>query len=192
MAGPYGDRPVIVERFPASAGVRHVKGGVLYGTLPCFGASVRGGRVHCGRVDKRMVIAVVMAFLGLGVRTAVAQTGGTDLVNETFAGSAVLDPNFRVQGATCLTGRVVGSPLPPGAANIPDCSMTCSCVAVNTTRSNVRVATSVYGFIGTFRTIVRVVDGDTIDRDHGERVRLIGVIVRKVSGRRHGSKRRYG
>ena len=82
MAGPYGGRPVIVERFPASAGVRHVKGGVLYGTLPCFGASVRGGRVHCGRVDKRMVIAVVMAFLGLGVRTAVAQTGGTDLVVE--------------------------------------------------------------------------------------------------------------
>jgi hypothetical protein len=51
-----------------------------------------------------------------------AQTsGGTQLVNEDFTGPAVLDPNFSVQGATCLTGRAIGAPLPPGAANIPDC-----------------------------------------------------------------------
>jgi uncharacterized repeat protein (TIGR01451 family) len=67
------------------------------------------------------VVAATMVLL-LGVRALDAQTGGTDLVNETFSGSAVLDPNIRVQGATCLTGRPIGSPLPPGAANIPDCA----------------------------------------------------------------------
>ncbi len=63
-----------------------------------------------------MVAACALA----GASAAHAQSG-TELVNETFAGPAVLDPNFRVQGATCLTGRAIGAPLPPGAANIPDC-----------------------------------------------------------------------
>jgi uncharacterized repeat protein (TIGR01451 family) len=67
-----------------------------------------------------VTLVVVAACALLGPRVARAQSG-TELINETFAGPAVLDPNFSVQGATCLTGRAIGAPLPPGAANIPDC-----------------------------------------------------------------------
>src|SRR5262249_2331136 len=47
-----------------------------------------------------------------------AQTG-TALVNETFTGASVPDPNFTVQGRTCLTGA--SGPPPAGSANIPQC-----------------------------------------------------------------------
>jgi uncharacterized repeat protein (TIGR01451 family) len=53
------------------------------------------------------------------VSGALAQTGsGTQLINETFQGSSVPDPNFSVQGSTCLTGGTSG---PPGAV-IPSCA----------------------------------------------------------------------
>ncbi len=49
-----------------------------------------------------------------------AQTGGgTALVNETFSGASVPDPNFSVQGHTCLTGANANPPA--GSANIPPC-----------------------------------------------------------------------
>ena len=53
------------------------------------------------------------------VSVALAQTGsGTQLVDETFQGATVTDPNFSVQGTTCLTGGTSG---PPGAV-IPSCA----------------------------------------------------------------------
>src|SRR5262249_24983284 len=64
----------------------------------------------------RIAAAAMLVLGGLGR----AQTGtGTALVNETFSNSTVSDPNFTVQGRTCLTGA--NAPPPAGSANIPQC-----------------------------------------------------------------------
>ena len=55
------------------------------------------------------------------VAPAVAQVagGGTLLIDETFTGTSVPDPDFTVHRSTCLTGAL-GAP-PAGEAQIPDC-----------------------------------------------------------------------
>jgi hypothetical protein len=68
-------------------------------------------------------LAIALATLVHLAVPARAQTGGgTALVDETFQGSFVPDPNFSVQGRTCLTGASAGAVPPVGAANIPSCA----------------------------------------------------------------------
>src|SRR5262245_14361106 len=64
----------------------------------------------------RIGLATLLVLTVGGV--AHAQTG-IALVNETFTGASVPDPNFTVQGRTCLTGA--SGPPPAGSANIPQC-----------------------------------------------------------------------
>src|SRR5262249_28640570 len=64
----------------------------------------------------RIGLATLLVLTVGGV--AHAQTS-TALVNETFSNRTVPDPNFSVQGRTCLTGA--NAPPPAGSANIPQC-----------------------------------------------------------------------
>ena len=69
---------------------------------------------------------LVLCLLGFSpsawVAPAVAQVvgGGTPLIDETFTGTSVPDPDFTVHRSTCLTGAS-GTP-PDGQAQIPDCA----------------------------------------------------------------------
>ena len=66
---------------------------------------------------------LVLCLLGFSpsawVAPAVAQVACTLLIDETFTGTSVPDPDFTVHGSTCLTGAS-GAP-PAGEAQIPDC-----------------------------------------------------------------------
>ncbi|MEV7217539.1 hypothetical protein AB0O31_31150 [Kitasatospora cineracea] len=48
-------------------------------------------------------------------------TGGTVIVDETFAGASVPDPSWEPLGDTCLTGAPLGGSPAPGTAPIPSC-----------------------------------------------------------------------
>jgi uncharacterized repeat protein (TIGR01451 family) len=77
-------------------------------------------------VAAALAALLVLAWLPLLTVALVAvappahAAGGTTLVNETFQGSSVVDPNFRALGSACLTGAAVAPPV--GQSNLGVCA----------------------------------------------------------------------
>ncbi len=66
-----------------------------------------------------LLVSVVILLSPTATNAAPPPTGGTVIDNETFTGSSVADPAWRIDGSTCLTGASTAPPA--GAAQIPTC-----------------------------------------------------------------------
>ena len=80
-----------------------------------------GTRIGPGIIARAVLRLTVIGLLQSLPPTTVRAQSGTLLVDETFSGASVPDPNFSAHGLTCLTGRPVGSTPAPGTASIPAC-----------------------------------------------------------------------
>src|SRR5262245_218536 len=83
-----------------------------------MGRHANGGMMRAGKTTLADCIGLATLLVLAVGGIARAQTG-TALVNEPFSNRTVPDPNFTVQGRTCLTGA--NAPPPAGSANIPQC-----------------------------------------------------------------------
>src|SRR6476619_2327046 len=69
-----------------------------------------------------LLLLALVALVPVAQGRAAPPTGGTTVVNESFAGTSVADANWLPLGATCLTAMSSTATPPPGAAAIPNCN----------------------------------------------------------------------
>ncbi|GAA2527943.1 DUF7507 domain-containing protein [Rarobacter incanus] len=84
-----------------------------------------GGLVLLHRAAALLSTALLIAVSlvsGVASGQPEAAAAGTVLINESFTGTSVTDPNIKPLGDACLTGAADGSTAPPGQSALSNCS----------------------------------------------------------------------